>query len=102
MRLFLLLIMLVAPSSAFGQQGGDAAGRVTELSRHISEMRELLNTRDPAVRDAAIETALRDPSPAIRGLAIYYALRRYDRLPLGFALPAGSPIRREDLPSLVL
>jgi hypothetical protein len=102
MRLFLLLIMLVAPSSAVGQQGGDAAGRVTELSRHISEMRELLNTRDPAVRDAAIETALRDPSPAIRGLAIYYALRRYDRLPLGFALPAGSPIRREDLPSLVL
>jgi hypothetical protein len=102
MRHFLLLAMLIAPSLATGQQAEDAAGKVTELSRHISEMRELLNTRDPAVRDATVETALRDPSPAIRGLAIYYALRRYDRLPLGFALPAGSPIRREDLPSLVL
>jgi hypothetical protein len=102
MRYFLMLLMLIAPVHAVGQQGVDTAGKVTELSRHVSEMRELLNTRDPAVRDAAVETALQDPSPAIRGMAIYYALRRYDRLPLGFALPAGSPIRREDLPSLVL
>jgi hypothetical protein len=31
-----------------------------------------------------------------------YALRRYDHLPLGFALPAGSAIQATELPSLVL
>jgi hypothetical protein len=94
--------MLIGSGLAMAQQEDNVAGKVTELSRHIAEVKELLATPDPAVRDAAIETALRDPSQAIRGLAIYYALRRYDHLPLGFALPAGSPIPRENLPSLTL
>ena len=100
--LYLLLAMLIVPSFAAAQQGDDVAGKVTELSRRITEMRELLDARDPAIRDAAVETALHDASPAIRGLAIYFALRRYENLPLGFALAPGSSIQREKLPSLVL
>ncbi len=102
MRCFVIAIVLLAPALALAQEPDDAASKVTALSRHISEMRDLLQTTDSAVRDAAIETALRDPSPAVRGMAIYYALRRYDHLPLAFALPAGSAIQATELPSLVL
>jgi hypothetical protein len=102
MHRWLFLAVLLLPQPVLAQQGDDPAADITKLSRHIMEMRDLLNASDPAVRDAAIETALHDPSPAIRGMAIYYALRRYDSLPLGFALPTGSSIPRENLPSLTL
>jgi hypothetical protein len=102
MRHFLVAVVLLAPALALAQQPDDAASKVTALSRQISEMRDLLQTSDISVRDAAIETALHDPSPAIRGMAIYYALRRYDHLPLAFALPAGSAIQATELPSLAL
>src|SRR5579872_3324694 len=102
MRRLIVAVVLFAPTLVLAQQTDDAASKVTALARHISEMRDLLQTTDPAVRDAAIETALRDPSPAIRGMAIYYALRRYDHLPLDFALPAGSAIPATELPSLLL
>ena len=102
MRCLIIAVVIFAPMLALAQESDDAAGRVTALARHISEMRDLLQTTDVTVRDAAIETALHDPSPAIRGMAIYYALRRYDHLPLDFALPAGSAIPATELPSLVL
>lgn len=102
MRRLIIAVALFVPMLAFAQETDDAASKVTTLSRHISEMRDLLQTPDATVRDAAIETSLHDPSPAIRGMAIYYALRRYDHLPLAFALPAGSAIEATELPSLVL
>ena len=102
MRCLIIAVALFAPMLAFAQETDDAASKVTALSRHISEMRDLLQTPDATVRDAAIETALHDPSPAVRGMAIYYALRRYDHVPLAFALPAGSAIEATELPSLVL
>jgi hypothetical protein len=102
MRRIIIAVGLFAPMLAYAQETDDAASKVTALARHISEMRDLLQTTDVTVRDAAIETALHDPSPAIRGMAIYYALRRYDHLPLDFALPAGSAVPATELPSLVL
>jgi len=102
MRRLIIAVVIFAPMLALAQQTDDAASKVTAIARHISEMRDLLQTTDVTVRDAAIETALHDPSPAIRGMAIYYALRRYDHLPLDFALPAGSAIPATELPSLVL
>jgi len=102
MRRLIIAVALFVPILAFAQETDDAASKVTTLSRHISEMRDLLQTPDATVRDAAIETALHDPSPAVRGMAIYYALRRYDHLPLAFALLTGSAIEATELPSLVL
>jgi hypothetical protein len=102
MRLVIIAVALLTPMLALAQETDDPASKVTALARHISEMRELLQTTDVTVRDAAIETALHEPSPAIRGMAIYYALRRYDHLPLEFALPAGSAIPETELPSLHL
>jgi hypothetical protein len=102
MHRLIIAVALFVPMLAFAEESDDAASRVTALARHISEMRDLLQAPDATVRDAAIETALRDPSPAIRGMAIYYALRRYDHLPLAFAVPAGSAIEATELPSLDL
>lgn len=100
MRILLVAILALLPLPVFAQAGSDATEDVTRLSRHVAEMRELMSSRDTNIREAAIERGLADPSSAIRGMAVFYALRRYDPLPLHFALPEGSSVAAEDLPSV--
>jgi len=102
MRLLVTLGLGMMPFAAMAQSGQDPTLKVTTLAHHMEEMRELLATTDPTMRDAAIETALADPSSAVRGMAIYRAIGRYDQLPVEFALPPGSEIPNSALPSIVL
>jgi hypothetical protein len=102
MRTLLLAILLTLPLPALAQPDGSATDDVMRISRLIAEMRELLTSRDADIREAAIRRAFDDPNSTIRGMAVSYALRRYDPLLLHFALPEGSSVALEDLPSMAL
>ena len=95
----LVLICLAVGQRAAGQSLTD---QIMEKARRSHEYLDLIKSNDKAVQMAALEAALKDPDPALHGLALEAYLRRFDTLTPEVVLQSGSKFTHADIPSMLI
>jgi hypothetical protein len=73
---------------------------VMAKAQHFHDYLALLQNQDPAIQATALEMALNDPDPAVRGLAMSAYLKRFSALSPQVQLDADSPVAKKDIPRL--
>ena len=102
----ILAALLMGPSLSVFSQGNspgnpdDPIARTTRLAQTISDLTARINSDDAAIRAAAIEIALRNESPTVRGMALAAALNRFHTLTPEFIVERENPIEPGDLPNI--
>ncbi len=73
-----------------------------EKARRMHEYLNLMNDKDQAIRLAAVQSALKDPDPVARGMAISAYLKRFDALTPEVVLDSAGPVSPADVPRLAI
>ena len=76
--------------------------QVMQKARRLHEFMDILKNKDPAVQLAAMQFALKDSDPVLRGMAISAYLKRFTALTPEVALGPDSQTPPEDVPRLSL
>ena len=96
----------MGPSLSVFSQGNspsnpdDPIARTTRLAQTISDLTARINSDDAAIRAAAVEVALSNESPTVRGMALATALNRFHTLTPEFIVERENPIEPGDLPNI--
>lgn len=106
----ILIALLVSPATilsgpANAQGTGSAAPmsiteQAAEASKRIDEYRELF--KSPDLRASALQLAMKDANPVVRGMALTEGLRPFQTLAPEFVLPPSGIVSAGDVPSLVI
>lgn len=104
----ILIALLMGPSLSVFSQGNspnnpdDQIARTTKLAQTISELKARINSNDAAMRAAAIEIALSNESPTVRGMALVAALSRFNAITPEIIIEKENPIAPGDLPNIAI
>jgi len=112
---FRILGLMIAALMALGSSGyaqtsvgspQASAGSITDLvmakRRHLDEYLRLMKDSNPGTRMAALEQALKDNDPVVRGVALASFLKRFTAITPEVVLDKGSQIAQQDVPYLVI
>lgn len=92
---------ICSDSTSTSSPARSVTDQVMEKARHLHDYLDLINNKDASVRLAAMESALGDADPTVRGVALASYLKRFEALTPEIVLDAASPVAQEDVPIVI-